>query len=231
MNIAIQRAGMLLVSVVRRGSAEHLVDITRKAGAGGGTVLYGRGTAGNRILRLLGLADTEKEIVFTLARASLMPDIISALRNAPDLCRKVPGIGFVINAPLFLRPEQGGSEEKDSSMPEDLGQPAVSHELICVVVNAGFADDVMYEARAAGATGGTILKARGTASGQDAGFFGITIVPEKEMLMVLAKKEASGKILEAIAETPCLAEPGCGIAFCLPVVDFFPLGLAAQKKA
>lgn len=40
--------------------------------------------------------------------------------------------------------------------------------LFAFIVNAGFADDAMAAARKAGAPGGTILKARGTASGEDA---------------------------------------------------------------
>ena len=46
------------------------------------------------------------------------------------------------------------------------------HELICAIVNAGLADDVMHDARKAGARGGTILRARGTATGQDCSFLG-----------------------------------------------------------
>ena len=41
------------------------------------------------------------------------------------------------------------------------------YELVFCIINAGFADTVMFAARKAGASGGTILKGRGIA-GRDA---------------------------------------------------------------
>ena len=38
----------------------------------------------------------------------------------------------------------------------------ILYELIIAIVNRGFADDVMSAAKSAGATGGTIMNARGT---------------------------------------------------------------------
>lgn len=99
-----------------------------------------------------------------------------------------------------------------------------SHELISVIVNAGYADDVMLAARKAGAKGGTVINARGTGREEDVTFFGVTIVPEKELLMILAEKQAAPAILEAIRRTPSLNEPGIGIAFCTDVESFFLLG-------
>lgn len=101
---------------------------------------------------------------------------------------------------------------------------APSHELISVIVNAGYAEDIMHAARKAGATGGTIINARGTGKEEDVKFFGITIVPEKDFLLILAAKGQAPAILEAIRATPCLSEPGMGIAFCIDVERFVPLG-------
>ena len=40
----------------------------------------------------------------------------------------------------------------------------IEYEVICCIVNEGNADNVMDAAKSAGATGGTVLKARGTAN-------------------------------------------------------------------
>lgn len=104
-----------------------------------------------------------------------------------------------------------------------------SRELVCAIVNSGFADDIMLAARKAGAKGGTIIRARGTAAGQDSSFFGITIVPEKEMLLILTPKAETATLLTAICACPCLSEPGTGIVFSIPVMEFFPLGLKANS--
>jgi nitrogen regulatory protein PII len=98
------------------------------------------------------------------------------------------------------------------------------HKLITVIVNTGFADDVMKAAREAGATGGTILNARGTGTEDDVKFFGITLVPEKEMLYIVAAADKAPGIVEAVGAVPKLCEPGGGIIFCTDVEEFIILG-------
>lgn len=217
----------LLISVVRRSRGDTVVDIARKAGAGGSTVLFGKGTAGNRWLRLLCLADVEKEIVFTVATSDVMQKMETALRAARDLCVKMPGIGIVIDVEQFLRPSAPScmwQAQKCGDPVEKGGKGMTERVLVCVVVNAGLADDLMHAAREAGARGGTILRARGTGRDEDNSFFGITIVPEKEMLMIMTERAMQEKILAAIKSSEILAQPGVGVIFTLPVEKFFPLG-------
>lgn len=223
----------LLISVVRRSRGDSVVEIARKAGAGGSTVLFGRGTAGNRWLRLLCLADVEKEIVFTIAPADVMEKIEAALRAARDLCVKMPGIGMVIDVEQFLRPAEGCKQD-DSAEKANFGEgnsEMTNRVLMCIVVNAGLADDLMHAARDAGAKGGTILKARGTGRDEDNSFFGITIVPEKELLMIMTERNMQPAILEAIKNTNILSQPGVGVIFTMPVEKFFPLGKKANPDS
>ncbi len=92
-------------------------------------------------------------------------------------------------------------------------------ELIITIVNRGFSDVVMDSAKAAGARGGTILHARGTGANAESKFFGITIQPEKDMVMILAKYGERDKIMRAIATGAGLTTEGCGLTFSLPVTD------------
>lgn len=218
---------LLLICVVRRSRGDRIVELARGAGAAGSTVLMGRGTAQNRLLHLLCLADTHKELVFTLAQASIMPAIIQAVRNAPDLCKRSPGIGFTMRVRDFKRSGRGHPlpETHEGNIMTE-----ADRQLICAIVNSGLADDIMIAARAAGARGGTILKARGTGTEKDGSFFGITIVPEKEILMIISPRSESGAILKAIEQCDCLSEAGAGIVFCMGVEDFFPLGATANAN-
>ena len=59
------------------------------------------------------------------------------------------------------------------------------HEVIFCIVNAGFSEAVMDAARQFGARGGTVLRARGTANPESELLFGISVQPEKEMVMIL----------------------------------------------
>ena len=94
-----------------------------------------------------------------------------------------------------------------------------NHEVIFVIVNAGFAEEAMDVARAEGVRGGTILGARGVAREQEAAFFGITIQPEKEILMMVVEKEIKDKVLNALYSQMGMAKKAQGIAFSLPVSD------------
>ncbi len=98
------------------------------------------------------------------------------------------------------------------------------HTLITCIVNHGLADEVMAAARTAGASGGTILSARGTSTEEDAKFFGYTLVAEKDMLLILVGAGMTGTVLEAIRSLPILSKPGVGIAFCTDVERFVTFG-------
>ncbi len=98
------------------------------------------------------------------------------------------------------------------------------YKLISVIVNSGYAEDVMAAARKAGASGGTIINARGTGTEDDVKFFGITLIPEKEMLLIIAEQDKVDDIYEKISEVPTLAEPGGGIFYSINVEKFVLLG-------
>ena len=103
-------------------------------------------------------------------------------------------------------------------------QKESSRDMISVIVNKGYADDVMAAARRVGAGGGTVINARGTAREDDEKFFGVHIVPEKEMLVMIVEHDKKAAVLDAIRDLKCLREPGSGIAFCNGVDDFTLLG-------
>lgn len=237
--------GKLLVAIVGREQGEKIVALTKNAGARGGTILLGKGTAESSLLQLLGIGDSEKDLVLTLAPEPVLAAVLAVLQNDPWARKKARGVALVLDVTTILRhalaPAGQATSPAAAATPAEtppslstlsritppVGENAMqapSHELISVIVNAGYAEDIMHAARKAGATGGTIINARGTGKEEDVKFFGITIVPEKDFLLILAAKDQAQAILEAIRATPCLSEPGMGIAFCINVECFVPLG-------
>ena len=95
----------------------------------------------------------------------------------------------------------------------------VNHQLIVCIVNAGFSGEVMDVARKEGATGGTILHARGTANPNAEKEFQITINHEKDMILLTVRSEIKDKILKAIYEDAGLGTDANGVAFSLPVTN------------
>lgn len=94
-----------------------------------------------------------------------------------------------------------------------------NHEVIFVIVNTGFADEVMELAKACGAKGGTILTGRGVAREETAAFFGFTIHAEKDIVMIVVPKNIKDDILNAIYSQMGMDRQAHGIAFSLPVTD------------
>lgn len=103
----------------------------------------------------------------------------------------------------------------------------IKHEVILCIVNTGFSETVMEAAKDAGARGGTILNARGTANKEAESFFKIAIQPEKEIVMILVDSKIKDDVLHALYQKAGLDTMGQGIAFALPVEDV--VGLTPWK--
>ena len=102
-------------------------------------------------------------------------------------------------------------------------------DLIVAIIGRGFADYVVSSARDAGATGATILYGRGTADA-DKQVLGISLQPEREVVLILVKKDDRRKIMQAISDKTSLMEEGRGLCFSLPVSDVYGLKRVAEQK-
>ena len=91
------------------------------------------------------------------------------------------------------------------------------YDLIVTIVNKAQSEKVVEASKEAGAEGGTILFGRGTGIREHARLFGITIEPEKELVLTLIKRDLTEKVLEAIVSRADLNKPGKGIAFVLGI--------------
>lgn len=99
-----------------------------------------------------------------------------------------------------------------------------TYECIISVVNHGYTDLVMTAAKGAGATGGTVLTARGTGNKDVTEFFGVTVTPEKDIVLILVPKTIRDAVISAINEGAGMSTKGLGIAFSLPVSDVVGIG-------
>lgn len=206
----------VLISIVPRNQGELVTHAANEAGAFGGTILMGRGTAATSLLQILGFGDSAKDIVIIICEQNKKEIIKNSIISAAQNKKQPFGVVFSLKATDFFKAGTNYSEEKMNQESE--------YKLITAIVNKGYADDTMDAARKAGATGGTIMNARGTAKPGDAKFFGVEIVPEKDMIMIVAESSKAEEILDAIRKLPCLSQPGSGIAFASPAADFTILG-------
>ena len=92
-------------------------------------------------------------------------------------------------------------------------------EVIYAIVNNGFADAAMAAAKESGAKGGTIMRARGSSNIGVDKKYGLTITPEKEVLIIVAKVDIKDAIMDAIYKSVIKENNDKGIVFSLPVSD------------
>lgn len=88
----------LIVTIVKKGWSERVVQASREAGAEGGTILMGRGTGIHEKQSVFGLPiEPEKEIIFTIVELGQTDVVLAAIEKAAELNTPGMGIAFVIN--------------------------------------------------------------------------------------------------------------------------------------
>ncbi|MBP9944081.1 MAG: P-II family nitrogen regulator [Desulfomicrobium sp.] len=86
-----------IVTIVNKGHSEPVVEASRKAGAEGGTIIFGRGTGIREVKSIMGLAiDPEKEIVLTLVKSEISLRVLQAIVDAGNLEKPGTGIAFIL---------------------------------------------------------------------------------------------------------------------------------------
>jgi len=87
-------------------------------------------------------------------------------------------------------------------------------------------DPIVDAAKAAGATGATIIPARGTGMHEAKTFFGLTLEDQTDIVMFLLEEHLVRSVLDAIKSAGEFNKPGTGIAFVIPVEQV--VGLESQ---
>ncbi len=198
----------LLLLTLPQYKGEPVFEELYQNGAKGGSICQGHMPPENKIAYMLCLGDEPVELLQLLTNEEDYQIILKAIKENKTLKKLKYARLYVI--PTCERYKEQEVEKKG--------------QLISVIITRGYADDVMATARKAGATGGSIIHARGTGKKEDEKFFGITIVPEKEQLLICAENEKAEQIKKAIKELEILHKPGMGVMFSLPIEEYINLG-------
>ena len=103
----------LIVTIVRKGWGNTVLEASVKAGAQGGTVLFGRGAGINEQEKILGIPiEPEKEIVLTVTSSDQVEAILQEIVRAAEL--HDPGMGLAFVVPVDRLVGVAHSEDKTS---------------------------------------------------------------------------------------------------------------------
>jgi nitrogen regulatory protein PII len=206
----------LICVIVNFGLGSKVLGMAKKNGVSGGTIVLGKGTVHNRLLKLLELTDIRKEIVLMVAEKSVATSTLKVIDAELDFSKPNHGIGFVLPVGAFIGT---GNYEYEFSA-EDGGANSM-YSAIFVVVEKGLAEKVMDVAKSVGARGGTIINARGSGIHETAKLLNMEIEPEKEIVLMLTKNESTDGIVKAVRDNLKIDEPGNGIIFVQTVSETY----------
>jgi hypothetical protein len=219
----------LLIVICDRGKGGKAAETLQGRKTSFNLLTLGKGTANSKILNYLGLGQTEKTILFSVMSYIDARDALSQIEWTLDL--KQPGHGIAFTIPLsgacmkeVVKVLAGAGKRGGENSVEQ----QFEYELILVVANRGYNQEVMDAARSEKAAGGTIINAKGFALSGAEKFFGMTLQPEKEIIVILTPSERKAGIMKAIAEKAGPETPAGAIAIALPVSDVE--GLTAEAE-
>ncbi len=113
--------------------------------------MLGKGTANSKMLSYLGLGQTDKAVFLCIMPSHIARDTLSNMNERLELDNPGHGIAFMAkihegcyHMPVRFTGTEGGGETVE--------QTQATHDMIFVVVNRGYTEEVMNVARGAGAT-------------------------------------------------------------------------------
>lgn len=219
-------AGIQLITVISEGGQdERWMDILRGYGAELTQVSAAVGTATGDMLRLLGLSRTEKQIGFALCAEQVVPEAMMALVTRSRAMAFSTALSS-ISVPLFQEKAADGQKREGASpMNEE-----TKYEVVIVMANRGYIDQVMDAARTAGASGGTVIHARGNGANGGAHFFGVTLAEERDVYFIVTPATDRVAIMQAIVREAGLHTPAKATVFSMPIQNLAGFPQYTGKK-
>ena len=222
----------MMVTITDRDRTKRFTNFYKENGIDISMITVGRGTAASEILDYFGLDGSEKCVLFQVVTDTMWKELKQGLRRKLQI--DVPGTGIAFVIPLS---SIGGKKTlnyltsgQDYVKGEESALKDTKYELLVVIANQGYTELVMDAARSVHAAGGTVIHAKGTGTDKAEKFMGVTLVPEKEMVFIVVRKEYKNNIMRAIMDQAGLESKARSIVFSLPVTDTAGMRLMEEME-
>lgn len=222
----------LMAAIINRQHTRAFAEFYRENGVSVNLITLGLGTANSDILNYLGLEHTEKSVIFSVVTGEVWEKIKKGLQRKMRI--DVPGTGIAFIVPmssiggkkqlLFLTENQNFQKGEETSLKE------TKYELLIVIANQGYTEQIMDAARKTNAAGGTVIHAKGTGMEGAERFLGVTLAAEKEMIFIVTKTELRNDIMKAITDQAGMKSKAKAIVFSLPVTSTAGMRLMEEAE-
>lgn len=213
----------LLVLITTPKLADKAAVIFRKGALPIQHRLNAKGTASSEIMDMLGLGSIDKCVLISVMPKELSDVMLGRLRSELRLGSVNSGIAFTIpltgsnNLVMRMLMQIAQENEANSTGKDGNAMTEAKYGLIAAIVNIGFSGDVMNAARAAGASGGTVMHSRWLGDEEVTSFWGLGIQEEKEIVLILSEAEKKVEIMRGISEKCGMRSEAKGVVMSLPI--------------
>lgn len=209
---------VLMITIVDRGKGDSISEIFASHSVYYNLLTLGYGTASKKILSFFGFDETEKDVIFSYMSYDRSRTLLKELDEVFVRKGFRQGVSFTVSMDAVADAGcQMGLCGKGENTQGGAFMDNYQHDLIVAITTLGYIDEVMEVAKACGATGGTVLRARGVGAKDAEKFFGITVQPEKDMIFIVVKKELRTEMMKAIADQKGPHTDAKTVLFSLPV--------------
>ena len=207
----------LLITIAAKDRMKKMIKLYKRHKINYSCSINATGTASDSLLSYFGLDETKMEVVLSVIPEVLETKIMYDLHNKLEIGK--PGNGISFSLPIRSASRYLSNQYKDLNViKEEYSMKSdKEYELIILIVSEGYSSIAMDAAKRVGAGGGTLIKGIGLGTAEATKFLGITIEPEKDIVLILTEKEEKRKVMEEITDKVGLAQEGRGICFSLPV--------------
>ena len=198
----------MMVTITNRNKRKDFRTFFKEYGLPVFLETIGRGTAQSEVLDYFGLEESEKLLFLAIVTGETWKKLRRGLIT--KMLIDVPGTGVSFIVPLssvggrktlqFLVNEQEFEKEEETSMKD------TDYELLVAIANQGYIDTVMDAAKG---TGMELAKK----------YLGVSLVEEKEVILIVTKSREKNQIMKAIMEQAGLDSKERTIVFSLPVTS------------
>ena len=219
----------LMMTITKRSTGRRMLAFHERNNLSAILCTLAKGTVTSEMLDCFGLEVTEKTVMMSVVTNDTWEKVKRGLEDNFQI--DVPGTGIAFLLPLssvggkktlqFLADGQVYDKVEESVMKD------TKYELIVVIANHGYSEEVMDAARAEGAGGGTVIHAKGTGLEKAEKFLGVSIADEKEIIYIVAKTADKNAIMKSIMENAGMNSRAKSVVFSIPVTD--TAGLRLQE--